>query len=581
MNPMHTLARRLSLALLALHLALPGAATAAEWAHKKKLSLDTTAAGADIKEELLQLPVLVRLHSGNFNFTQAKPDGADLRVFAADGKTPLKLQIENFDAANELAHLWVTLPKLAPSAKAEAMTLAWGNDKAVAEPDPKAAYDAAQIFVLHGADASGVKDATANANNASASSAKAQAAGQIAAGLLFDGKSRIELPASATLKLNVASGFSFSAWVKPTAADKGTLFALPAAGQGLSIGLVDGKLAVMAGAAKLLARAPLVAGTWQHVAVVASAGKASLYVDGVEVAAGSLAWADASGDAVIGADFNGELDEITLAGVARSAAYVRALAISQAADTPLLAVAEESGGGDGVSYFAILIGSVTLDGWIVIALLSVMAVVSVYVMVSKSVMLRTATRGNAGFLQAFKDKSNELLTPAHAEIDGLRADPGSQRSPVYRLYEVGMAEVGKRFAAQDKAGRPNRLSGASLEAIRAALDASLLRENQRFNSGMVLLTIAISGGPFLGLLGTVVGVMITFAAIAAAGEVNVNSIAPGIAAALVATVAGLAVAIPALFGYNWLASQIKNLSNDSQVFVDEFVTKTAEIHTEG
>ena len=93
---------------------------------------------------------------------------------------------------------------------------------------------------------------------------------------------------------------------------------------------------------------------------------------------------------------------------------------------------------------------------------------------------------------------------------------------------------------------------------------------------MVLLTLAIAGGPFLGLLGTVVGVMITFAAIAATGDVNVNAIAPGIAAALAATVAGLAVAIPALFGYNWLASQIKEVVADNRVFIDEFVTKLAE-----
>jgi biopolymer transport protein ExbB len=103
-----------------------------------------------------------------------------------------------------------------------------------------------------------------------------------------------------------------------------------------------------------------------------------------------------------------------------------------------------------------------------------------------------------------------------------------------------------------------------------------VRENQRLNKQMVLLTIAISGGPFLGLLGTVVGVMITFAAIAAAGDVNVNAIAPGIAAALVATVAGLAVAIPALFGYNYLGSRIKEIAADMHVFVDEFVTKVAE-----
>jgi biopolymer transport protein ExbB len=95
---------------------------------------------------------------------------------------------------------------------------------------------------------------------------------------------------------------------------------------------------------------------------------------------------------------------------------------------------------------------------------------------------------------------------------------------------------------------------------------------------MVLLTISISGGPFLGLLGTVVGVMITFAAIAAAGDVNVNAIAPGIAAALVATVAGLAVAIPALFAYNYLTIRIRDVTADMRVFVDELVTKMAEFH---
>ena len=70
--------------------------------------------------------------------------------------------------------------------------------------------------------------------------------------------------------------------------------------------------------------------------------------------------------------------------------------------------------------------------------------------------------------------------------------------------------------------------------------------------------------------------MITFAAIAASGDVNVNAIAPGIAAALVATVAGLAVAIPSLFGYNYLTIRIKDSTSDMQVFVDELITKMAE-----
>ncbi len=111
------------------------------------------------------------------------------------------------------------------------------------------------------------------------------------------------------------------------------------------------------------------------------------------------------------------------------------------------------------------------------------------------------------------------------------------------------------------------------------MDGVLIRQMQKLNSQIVLLTIAISGGPFLGLLGTVVGVMIVFAEIAAVGDVNVKAIAPGIAAALVATAAGVGVAIPALFGYNYLGSRIKEISADMHVFVDEFVAKVAEQHS--
>jgi biopolymer transport protein ExbB len=136
-----------------------------------------------------------------------------------------------------------------------------------------------------------------------------------------------------------------------------------------------------------------------------------------------------------------------------------------------------------------------------------------------------------------------------------------------------------RFDVYRAKGIPLQMSAASLSAIRATVEATMIREIQRLNSQMVVLTISIAGGPFLGLLGTVVGVMITFAAIAAAGDVNVNAIAPGIAAALVATVAGLAVAIPALFAYNYLIGRIQALTADMQVFVDELTTRIAENHS--
>jgi biopolymer transport protein ExbB len=126
--------------------------------------------------------------------------------------------------------------------------------------------------------------------------------------------------------------------------------------------------------------------------------------------------------------------------------------------------------------------------------------------------------------------------------------------------------------------RGQGLSSRSMQAIKAALEAGLVRENQRLNKGIVFLTISIAGGPYVGLLGTVVGVMITFAIIAKSGEVDVNSIAPGIASALLATVAGLIVAIPALFIYSYLSSRIRDVISEMQVFIDEFVAKIAEFY---
>ena len=153
-------------------------------------------------------------------------------------------------------------------------------------------------------------------------------------------------------------------------------------------------------------------------------------------------------------------------------------------------------------------------------------------------------------------------------------------STLWPLYHHGMRETMKRLEGQPAgADRVRTLSAQSIEAIRAGLDAQLTRLVQQLNRQMVWLTVAIAGGPFLGLLGTVVGVMITFAAIAASGDVNINAIAPGTAAALVATVAGLGVAIPCLFGYNYLNTRVKEISADMRVFSDEFVARIAETYS--
>jgi biopolymer transport protein ExbB len=197
-------------------------------------------------------------------------------------------------------------------------------------------------------------------------------------------------------------------------------------------------------------------------------------------------------------------------------------------------------------------------------------------MISKGLTLGRIAAANDDFLDEY-----EKANVGRSDHDGLADLPpnlAAGASSLAHLYRVGQRELGRRLKDGRAQGSRFAIRAQSIAAIRSALDAAQVRESQRLNKWMVLLTIAISGGPFLGLLGTVVGVMITFAAVAAAGDVNINAIAPGIAAALLATVAGLAVAIPALFGYNYLLSRVEEIGSDDQIFVDELEKRIAETY---
>jgi biopolymer transport protein ExbB len=554
-----------------------GAAHAEDWAHKKRLSFDTTASGSELKADVSQLPLLLRLHSGNFTFSEAKPDGTDLRFFAADGKTALSYHIENFDPDNELANVWVSVPKLSANSQADAIIVAWGNPKAPSAVSAKATYDATQLLVQHFSQ--DFKDATSNANHGVSGGVKTAPNGPVGESGIFDGNAKLAVEKSATLKFPSGASLTLSTWVKPSGNDNANLIQIGEGKTSLTWGLANGVMFIASGKEQSKASAALSAGAWQHLAVVLDAGKADFYLNGSPVGGGGFSSSETSGNTTIGEGLRGELDELTVSGSARSVDYIKALYASQEADSLLMSFSEAAADAGGDSVIGILLGAVTLDGWIVIGLLMVMAVVSFYVMLTKAVILSSNNKANKLFLDAFKSSWDVLLTPGSSEIDQMAANKKLKKSSIYRLYAIGVQEVKQRFDQQVASGKKFQLSEVSLNSVRAALDAAMMRETQKLNSGIVLLTIAIAGGPFLGLLGTVVGVMITFAAIAAAGDVNVNAIAPGIAAALVATVAGLAVAIPALFGYNWLASQIKNASNDGAVFLDEFITKSAEMHS--
>ncbi len=577
------------------------AAWSEDWSGQKKINLNTTESGADLKEDLSQVPVLVRLHTGNFAyFLDVKEDGSDVRFFAADEKTPLPYHIEKFDALNELALIWVQVPKLAAAAKSDFIWMKYGNPAAASGQDAKAVYDANYAAVYHFEAPGEPKDQTANGNNAILSTAEHRAASLIGAGVGFNGAQKIVIPASASLKFGGDTGFTFSTWVKIAAPQRdAVLFARQDRGDGVSVHIDQTQVyarVTRGGKIQDTARTgALVPGTWHHLAITGGS-RLAVYIDGREVAAVNAATPALAGDTLLGASasggnfFTGEIDEVQISNSARSADWIKAAAQGQGTDAKLVLPGEDAEEESGSSsHFGTILRAVTVDGWVVIALLALMAGVSWWVMANKFLTLRVILADNRKFVQAFQklsldpgalDQDKEEKGEAE-KSDFERALSGShdhfQSSPIYRVYHVGIQELKHRFGETDtRLVRGMTLTPQAIDAIRASLDAAQVRENQKLNSLLVLLTIAISGGPFLGLLGTVVGVMITFAAIAASGDVNINAIAPGIAAALVATVAGLVVAIPALFGYNYIVSQVKNIAADMQVFIDEFISKIAE-----
>ena len=571
--------RGLALAFL-LSASLSHAVWNPEWKQRIKLGLNTAPEGLSIAAAVDSVPVLVRLHTGNFSFVDAKPDGTDLRLIAGDDKTPLKYHIEKFDGLNELALVWVQVPKITPGAKGDFIWLYYGNPTAAAGDDAKGTYDPAQGLVYHFGERETLpQDSTANANHAVRSTAKVSGSGLIGGGLAFDGNAELALPAAPSLKPG-ANGLTLSFWFKPTEVADAALYTQTEGAGALRVGVRGGNVVAQSGALTSTSTVPVTAGAWQHLAVVVKDG-ITLYVNGKEAGKVAGATLEMGSAAVLGKGFKGEIDELEVATTARSPDAIKLAAQSQGPDQKLVVYSPAEAGAEGdsgSSTLKILLGAVTFDGWIVIGILMVMFVVSTFVMITKAMFVNAAARDNERFKAQFEKMLSGMASPA-AEAEEKAAGSTYRSSALYRLYASGAHELRNRFAAYLKIGREPILSDPSINAIRATIDARLVRELQQLNSKMVLLTICIAGGPFLGLLGTVVGVMITFAAIAAAGDVNVNAIAPGIAAALVATVAGLAVAIPALFGYNYLTSKIGELTSDMEVFIDEFVTRIAENHS--
>ena len=547
-----------------------------DWKYRKQVTIDTTSTGVNVSGPVGRTLVLVRLHNGNFTFTDALENGADLRFVDSDDKTPMPYHIESFDPKAGLATVWISVAALNGGEKKQ-IWLYFGNANSPVGEDVKGSFDPDYMAAYHFSEGAGtpVEDKTANGNNATNAPASIEDNAIIGHGGHFVGQGGVVVNPTPSLAMTAGAPFTFTAWVKPDqlAGDQQVF----SRGQ-MIIGVSGGMPYVALGGARAAATAPVKQGDWTHIGVIADGTTLKIYVNGVEAGAASVALPAIDGPITIGGAFTGAIDEVRLSKSARAPAQMLAMANAEGPGGKLVAVsetAEKQGGGGGVLYF-IVSKLEPVDAGIIGICLTLLAL-AIWLMTAKIKYLNAAEKANRQFFKRFGEMHENLVTlPTAPGGSDKEAAYLAKASPIARLYNIGIDELDVRRKALGT--RP--LSGEAVEAMRAAVDAQFVDENQKLDKMMVILTIAISGGPFIGLLGTVIGVMTVFGGVAMAGDVNVNAIAPGIAAALLATIAGLTCAIPSLFGYNYLNGRISALADQMRVFIDRLITRLAEMQAD-
>jgi biopolymer transport protein TolQ len=203
---------------------------------------------------------------------------------------------------------------------------------------------------------------------------------------------------------------------------------------------------------------------------------------------------------------------------------------------------------------------------VIIILLFISSIAVWWMMIFKVIQMRRARKLNSLFGQEFTSQKAVLeMFDRKLEVEGC---------PLYAVYLSGCQQLDQRLRGPSGERAKQQISLKNMEHIKRAIENVVAKESLRLESGLILLAIAVSGAPFMGLLGTVWGVMSTFAGIAQSPQgATLAVMAPGVSAALVTTVAGLLVAIPSMFGYNWLVHNLRAFTVELDNFAQEFVSK--------
>ena len=223
-----------------------------------------------------------------------------------------------------------------------------------------------------------------------------------------------------------------------------------------------------------------------------------------------------------------------------------------------------------------------IAGQLIVIFLFVGSIIAWSIMVTKYVELSRAKRSSQLFLSSFR-----------GEKDPLELYLKQQRypeSPLYPVYESACEVLGTELGNEEEevpdssafalAESAYKLNGKQNELIRAVAERHMTDQALQVEKNMGFLASAVSASPFLGLLGTVWGVMEAFGGMAVTGAATLSAVAPGIAGALLTTVIGLLVALPSSIGYNILTSQIRELHVLLENYTQEFLAEVQRVYLE-
>src|ERR1700722_18364629 len=245
------------------------------------------------------------------------------------------------------------------------------------------------------------------------------------------------------------------------------------------------------------------------------------------------------------------------------------------------------------------ISNATMEGKITVIVLLVLSLFSWTIIITKVRQLIIARKATKKFMAAY----SATRDPLDIQRKGEAAGEEFEGAPAYQLYIRGADELAYHlknnpvvvnsttsFNSNPDGPHTNtdflakstkvKISMSSLDAVKVILEEAASAEAMGLEKGMIVLSTAVAGGPFIGLLGTVWGVMSTFAGIAETKAATLTAMAPGVAAALVATVTGLLVAIPAMFAYNFMVTTIRHITQELDGFASRYANQIEHVYVD-